>query len=112
VRTLLLLLALIALAACGGSDSDSDSDGSDENVPDELVGVIVTVEGEAGEDIESFTLEAAGESYAIHIAPDVDYGFDLSHLHEHDSTGDPVRCVLEEREGRLYALEILDAPVP
>jgi hypothetical protein len=44
-----------------------------------------------------------------HIAPDVDYGFALGHLHEHESTGDPVRCVLEEREGRLYALEILDA---
>ena len=102
MRTLLLLLALFPLAACGGSDED---------VPDELVGVIVAVESKAGGDIESFTLEAAGESYTIHIAPDVDYGFDLSHLHEHDSTGDPVRCVLEEREDRLYALEIVDAPV-
>jgi hypothetical protein len=39
----------------------------------------------------------------------VDYGFDLGHLHEHRASGDPVRCLLEEREGKLYALRIDDA---
>jgi hypothetical protein len=92
----------VALAAACGNDA--------EEVPSELVGVIVEVQSRADGGIESFTLESGGDSHAIYIAADVDYGFDLQHLHEHRTTGEPVRCVLEEREGRLYALEIVDAP--
>ena len=54
----------------------------------------------------------ADEVHTIHIAEDVDYGFDLAHLHEHRTTGEPVRCVFEVRDERLYALEIADAPAP
>ena len=98
----LVLIALaLAAAACGGGDEP----------PAEVTGVIVAIQSRPDGGIESFTLDADGEAFTIHIAADVDYGFDLAHLHEHQSTGEPVRCVLEERGERLYALEIADAPV-
>jgi hypothetical protein len=102
VRLLLLLILTAPLGVACRNDA--------EEAPSELVGVIVEVQSEPDGGIESFTLESDGDSRAIYIAPDVDYGFDLQHLHEHRTTGEPVRCVLEEREGRLYALEIVDAP--
>jgi hypothetical protein len=97
--TLLLLVGLTLFSGCGGG-----RDGA----PDELTGLIVALDGEAGE-ITSFTLEAGLEEYEIRIAPDVDYGFDLAHLREHQRDALPVRCELEEREGDLYALTIEDA---
>lgn len=99
MRLVLVVLALLALTGCSG----------DEAAPAEVVGVIVSVQDEPNGEVESFELDSEGKAYTIYIAPDVDYGFALGHLHEHQSTGDPVRCVLEEREDRLYALEILDA---
>jgi hypothetical protein len=73
-----------------------------------VVGVIRAVERLDG-DVSAFTLESGGENYEIFIAEDIDYGFHLSHLVEHRTSGDPVRCALEERNGRLYATSILDA---
>jgi hypothetical protein len=103
VRLVLVLLLLTPLAvACGGED--------EADVPSELVGTIVEIQSSDDGTIASFTLEAGEDVHTIHIAEDVEYGFDLAHLHEHRATGEPVRCVLEEREGRLYALEIVDAP--
>ena len=99
MRLVLVVLALLASTGCGG----------DEGAPAEVVGVIVSVQDGPNGEVESFELDSEGETSTIYIAPDVDYGFALGHLHEHESTGDPVRCVLEEREDRLYALEILDA---
>jgi hypothetical protein len=96
---LVLTFVCMALAACGGEES---------RPPAELVGAIVEVQSENGS-VVSFTLDAGGETHAIYIAKDVDYGFDLRHLHEHRTTGEPVRCALEERGERLYALEIADA---
>jgi hypothetical protein len=45
----------------------------------------------------------------IRIDPSRDYGFDLTHLNEHQSTGDPVRVRLRQRDEGLYALQIDDA---
>jgi hypothetical protein len=59
--------------------------------------------------VTGFDLDAAGESYQILIDPARDYGFDLAHLREHQSTGDPVRVRLQQREEALYALRIDDA---
>jgi hypothetical protein len=70
--------------------------------------VIVEIEPSTGP-VRAFTLEADDGSYKVFIADDVDYGFDLQHLHEHRTTGQPVRCILEARGERLYALQILDA---
>jgi hypothetical protein len=102
VRPALVVIFLVsALSACGGESAA-------ESAPSELTGVIVQVDG-TGNDVTAFTLEVGADRYRIFIAEDVDYGFDLRHLHEHRLTGDPVRCTLEERDDRLYALEILDA---
>jgi hypothetical protein len=102
LTVLLVLLAPLGTACRGGEGAD---------FPTELVGTIVALQSSDGT-IASFTLEAADEVHTIHIAEDVDFGFDLAHLHEHRTTGEPVRCVLEARDERLYALEIADAPAP
>ena len=96
---LVFTLACAALAACGGEES---------RPPAQLVGAIVEVQSDEGS-VVSFTLEAGGDTHTIYIATEIDYGFDLRHLHEHRTTGEPVRCTLEERGERLYALEIADA---
>jgi hypothetical protein len=102
VRSALVVIFLVsAMSACGGESAE-------EPTPSELTGVIVQVD-ETGQEITAFTLQVGADRYRIFIAQDVDYGFDLQHLHEHRLTGDPVRCTLEERGERLYALEILDA---
>ena len=53
-------------------------------------------------------MKQGDEHVEIAIADDVAYGFDLEHLREHLATGDPVRCTVELRGDRLYALSILD----
>jgi hypothetical protein len=98
----LLLVFVVVPAGCGG---DGELRGAS---PTALTGLIVDIRGE-GSEVRSFTLEADAQSYEIRIAPDVDYGFDLSHLYVHQSDRLPVRCELEERDGVLYALRIDDA---
>ena len=98
----LLLVFAVVLAACGG---DGEPRGAS---PTALTGLIVDIRRQ-GSDVRSFTLEAGAQSYEIRIAPDVDYGFDLSHLYVHQSDRLPVRCALETRDGELYALRIDDA---
>ena len=102
-RVLLLLVCLAAAALPAGCDVERD-----DPPPSHLTGPIVAIEGE-GSDVRSFELESDGETWEIRIAPDVDYGFDLAHLHEHEAMGDPVIVLLEERNERLYALSIEDA---
>ena len=97
----LAAFALAAGAAACGEDERA--------VPSIAVGVITTVADEGGS-VESFTLETRDHgTFEVFIADDVDYGFDLAHLREHQATRDPVRCRLEERDGDAYALEIADA---
>jgi hypothetical protein len=97
---LFAVLAIIvsqgALVSCGGDD-DSD----------ELTGLIVDVQGQ-GNDVRSFSLRTGDATYEIRIAPGVDYGYPLAHLRIHASSLYPVRCTIERRGGRLYALEIVD----
>jgi hypothetical protein len=98
VLTLVLLLSLVT-SGCG----------TDEPVaPSVLTGVITRVAGTGGE-VTGFDLEADGNSYRILIDDRRDYGFDLTHLREHESTGDPVRVRLQERDEALYAVRIDDA---
>lgn len=102
MRLLLACLVVGTGVACGRGGDDL------REPPSELVGVIRAVERLDG-DVSAFTLESGGETYEILIAEDVDYGFDLSHLDEHRTSEEPVRCTLEDRSGRLYATSILDA---
>lgn len=99
MRLALLLVALVLVGAGCAS--------GDEPLPSELTGLIVAVEGE-GSDVSAFTLEVGLEEFEIRIADDVDYGFDLAHLREHEQQALPVRCNLEERDGELFALTIED----
>jgi hypothetical protein len=94
-----LLVAVVA-AGCGKETPSA---------PETLTGVITEIAAGDDGEITRFDLDAAGESYAILIDPGRDYGFDLNHLREHESTGDPVRVRLRERDEALYALRIDDA---
>lgn len=107
-----LLCVALSGAACGGGDAEQPAAAESvaaEDAPDEVTGVLLDVESEGVGEVTSFTLKEGDETYEILIADDVDYGFDLGHLNEHLTTGDPVRVPLEVREGRLYALAIEDA---
>ncbi|MDQ3951630.1 MAG: hypothetical protein M3279_01505 [Actinomycetota bacterium] len=106
VVLLLCCLALLGVA-CGGDDGNDAAEAPD--APEEVTGVVLDVESEGVGEVTSFTLKEGDETYEIFIAEDVDYGFNLGHLSEHLTTGDPVRVPLEERDGKLYALEIEDA---
>lgn len=102
----LLALLVLSLAGCGGEDPVPVSartvtgvvievvTGSHDGVPNQVTGLVV---------------ETDAETIDILIDPGIDYGFDLHHLSEHESTGDPVRVKIEDRGGILYALRIDDA---
>ena len=78
--------------------------------PDSVTGVIVSVESPSLNEVTSFELKDGDVTYEIYIADDVDYGFPLSHLQAHVTSGDPVTVDLEERnDDRIYALSIEDA---
>lgn len=110
-----LMLSCVALvgAACGGDEPEEASGGGDhvaaEDAPEEVTGVLLDVESEGLGEVTSFVLKEGDDTYEIFIADDVDYGFNLGHLSEHLTTGDPVRVPLEVRDDKLYALSIDDA---
>jgi len=100
MRLISVALGVLALAVAPGcSDGGADP-------PSEVTGTIVAVRGT--EDVVTAVTVQGDERVELWIAEDVDDGFDLHHLREHQATGDPVRCTVEERDGRLYALSIAD----
>lgn len=107
---LLLCCAALFAVACGGDDSEpAGGEAPAAEAPEEVTGVLLDVQSEGVGEVTSFTLKDGDDTYEIFIAEDVDYGFDLGHLNEHLTAGDPVRVPLEERDGKLYALSIDDA---
>ncbi|HEX2056891.1 MAG TPA: hypothetical protein VHI71_00840 [Actinomycetota bacterium] len=104
IAMLLCCLSLFGVA-CGGDDEPAEPAGA----PDEVTGVLLDVESEGVGEVTSFKLKEDDETYEIFIDENVDYGFNLGHLNEHLTTGDPVRVPLEERDGKLYAQAIEDA---
>lgn len=94
------LLVALGVSACGKEAPAP---------PTVLTGVITEVAAGASGKVTGFELDASGESYEILIDPARDYGFDLTHLNEHQSTGGPVRVRLQQRDAALYALRIDDA---
>jgi hypothetical protein len=94
---IVVAIALV-LAGCGGNGGEDD----------EVIGLIVDVRGR-GNNVSSFLLRSGDRTYEIRIDPDVDYGYQLGHLRVHASSFYPVRCTFERRQGRLYAVEIVDA---
>ena len=76
--------------------------------PSQAEGLITEIRPDEGE-ADSFLLETEQHgTFEVFIADDVDYGFDLQHLHEHMADDLPVRVELEERDGAAYALSIED----
>lgn len=101
-----LSIVLLTTAACG---SDEPETAPAESAPDQVTGVVIEIESEAIDDIQSFRLKDGDVVYDIYIADDVDYGFPLGHLQEHVQSADPVVVDLEQRDDKLYALTIEDA---
>jgi hypothetical protein len=101
---LLTAVLLLAGTACASTPAEAP-----EEAPAEVVGRITSVGRDADGRITSFTVQTDDGPHEILIDTQRDYGFDLEHLEEHRATGDPVRVTLEQRNGRLYAVEILDA---
>lgn len=77
--------------------------------PRVLTGVITQIAAGAAGEVTGFDLRAGGKPYNILIEPGRDYGFDLNHLYEHESTGDPVRVRLRSENEALFAVQIDDA---
>lgn len=120
--TLAALLLALSLVACGGDQTPNaktpaggpPSAAGVANSPGaadegQLEGNIIKVETTGLHEISGFTLQGGGKRYEIVIDPERDYGFDLHHLMEHQDDKLPVRVSVEERNGKLYALEIEDA---
>lgn len=97
-----LILALIA--ACGGDATPAATP----SPPERVTGLITEVRFE-GEEVVSFVVEAREGSYDLLIDPEYDYGFNLRHLEVHRVQELPVHVELAERDGALYANEVLDA---
>lgn len=102
-------LAFVALGLLGACANEVDSTGASQTAPSTVTGVIGSIDPPQGP-IESFELVRPGEDpQRILVDPELDYGFDLQHLHEHMDEALPVRVGLENREGTLYAISINDA---
>jgi hypothetical protein len=95
---LFLSLAVVAAVACGAPET-----------PTEVTGPITDIGRNDAGAITSFTVEEVGTAYRIRIDPARDYGFDLEHLEAHRAQRLPVRVTLDDRDGTLVAVAILDA---
>jgi hypothetical protein len=85
------------------------ADARPEDPPGKVTGLIVELQRDEGR-IASFILETSDDRrYEVAIDPERDYGFELEHLEEHRLQQLPVEVRIDEREGALYATEILDA---
>ncbi|HEX2030904.1 MAG TPA: hypothetical protein VHL78_05825 [Actinomycetota bacterium] len=98
---LVAVIALVLAVGCGGSEPAPP--------PERVTGLITEIARDAGGTIESFVVRQGARSFDVRIDPARDYGFDLEHLEEHRTQELPVLVRLRERDGALYAVEILDA---
>lgn len=103
VRTALLVVLVAGATACGAEAEESAGP-----IPPRAVGLVVELDAD-GADVRGFILEADGRRYDVRIDPEIDYGFDLVHLREHQRLEQPVEVALERRGDDVYATEILDA---
>lgn len=90
-RTLLLALLLVACAQTSGTAR----------------GVVIGVEGSI-EEITSFTVLVEGEEITFVPVEGGDYDFPLSHLREHQRTGEPILVTWEIEDGTRLALTLTD----
>ncbi len=83
-----------------------------DRAPDQVTGLITQISRGAGGDIRQFAMRQGAEAFEIRIDPRRNYGFDLEHLEQHRASDWPVTVRLDQRDGALYAVEILDAQSP
>lgn len=104
----LLLVGLVAGLLFGACSDGSEGGNKPIDPPSQAEGLITEIRPEEGGP-QSFVLETETDgTLEVIIADDVDYGFDLHHLHEHMDGDLPVRVELEERDGQAVALSIED----
>jgi hypothetical protein len=98
---MLAVTATLLLGACAGDAGCAETG--------RCTGVVTDITSAGIGQVESFELKSGDETLEILIDPDLEYGFDLGHLHEHLASSDPVIVDLEERDDGVYALTIEDA---
>jgi hypothetical protein len=94
LRVAVLASAVVALLACGQTSGT-------------LRGIVTSVEGDFA-DITTFTVLADGAEVELVPVEDGDYAFPLSHLREHQRTGEPVFVDWELIGTVRYALSLAD----
>jgi hypothetical protein len=70
-------------------------------------GIVVGVEGSL-EEVTTFTLLVEGEEMSFVPIEDGDYDFPVSHLREHQRTGEPVVVTWEMEDGTREAVALAD----
>jgi hypothetical protein len=104
MRTI-LLAGLVLLTACAGEASPN---AEPTPAPQKVTGLITELRSEGGRFV-SMVIETRQATHEILIDPARDYGFGLDHLQVHADDRLPVFVEVEERDGALYAVSILDA---
>lgn len=94
MRALALGLAVVAMVAC------SQTTGT-------VRGIVTSVDGDL-EDVTSFTILVEGSPITFVPVEGGDYDFPLSHLREHQRTGEPVFVDWELVGTVRYALSLAD----
>jgi len=102
----LLVIVLATTVSCGSAEPSADP--SPSPAPSEVTGLITETIYE-GEQMTSFVVESREGSVEILIDLERDYGFNLKHLDLHRDQELPVQVPVESRDGRLYAVDVLDA---
>lgn len=106
VAVMFLALVLFGTGCERGAEPRPESEAP---APDRIVGLITEVDPVDGHAPESFTIEEEnGDTHAVEIDPDHDYGFNLHHVYEHFEKELPVDVAVEERDGALVATSIED----
>jgi hypothetical protein len=90
-RILLLVLLVVACAQTSGTSR----------------GIVLGVEGSL-EEVTSFTVLIEGEEITFVPVEEGDYDFPLSHLREHQRTGEPILVTWELDDGSRKALALAD----
>jgi hypothetical protein len=93
-RPLVIIVMTLALAACTQTSGTAR-------------GVVTSVDGTL-EEVDSFVVLAEGEELEFAPVADGDYDFPLSHLREHQRTGEPVLVGWEIVGSVRYALTLAD----
>lgn len=107
-----LIYLTLGLSACGGGGTpqpDLSSAPSPSPASQILTGVVVAIDGQGLDEVNSFTLRVDGTNHEIFIDPNREYAFALGHLHAHLQGAEPVTVTYEEGDGQLIAISIEDA---